>query len=169
MREVTFQQAYPMALRAAQVRSAAAVATAGLPAHEREDLEQEALMAVWRALPQYDPSRACLRTFIERVIASRFASLLRARRRQLTLVPLDGQHLVTRDGIPVVEFRNDLQRVVGSLAERDRRLTLRLMEHTPTETSRSLGIARSTVYEHLRRIRTAFVDAGLGPQKARRP
>jgi RNA polymerase sigma-70 factor (ECF subfamily) len=169
MLEAAFQQAYPMALRAARVRSAAAVATAGLPVDEREDLEQEALMGVWRALPRYDPSRASLRTFIERVIANRFASLLRARRRQPKVESLEGQYLGTRDGIPMVEFRNDLQRVVDSLPERDRRLIPCLMEYNPTEASRSLGIARSTVYERIRRIRMAFVGAGLSPQKARRP
>ncbi len=169
MPEAAFQQAYPIALRAAQVRSAACVATAGLPAAEREDLEQEALMWVWRALPHYDPSRSSLRTFIERVIANRFASLLRARRRQLRLVPLEDQHLATRDGIPMVEFRSDLQRVEGSLPECDRRLLPLLMEYNPTDASRELGIARSTVYQRIRRIRAAFADAGFGWEGARKP
>ena len=125
---------------------------------------QELLYVAWRALPRYDSSRASLRTYTERVIANRFVSLLRARRRELRLVPLEGQHLATRDGIPMVEFRNDLQRVVDSLAQRDRRLVLRLMELSPTEASRGLGIARSTVYTRIRCIRVVFQEAGLGPR-----
>jgi len=46
-----------------------------------EDLEQEALMAVRRALQCFDPSRASLRTFVECVVAARLASLMRARGR----------------------------------------------------------------------------------------
>lgn len=164
MSNTIFERAYPLAVRAAQVRSAAAVATSGVPVHDREDLEQEMVLGVWRALPRYDPSRASLRTFIERVIANRFASLLRARRRQLKVESFEGQNLGTRDGIPALEFRTDVQRVVGSLAERDRRLVLRMMAHSPTEASRSLGISRSTVYARIRRIRFVFQEAGLGPR-----
>lgn len=164
MPEAAFRQAYSIALRAARARSAVAVATAGLPVDEREDLEQEALIRMWRALPHYDPTRASLRTFMERVIANRLASLLRARRRQLRPVPLHGQCLATRDGIPMVEFRSDLRRVEGSLAKRDRRLLLLLMEYTPTEASRELGVARSTIYMSIRRIRAVLQAAGLGPR-----
>lgn len=164
VRDQIFAHAYPMARPAAGVRSAAAVALATVVPSGREDLEQEELAAVWRALPRYDPSRASLRTFVERVVAARFASLMRARRWQPSLEPLEEYHLVGLGGIPVLEFRTDFQRVSASLAERDRRLSAFPLDHSPTEASRALRISRSTVYEGIRRIRIAFADAGFGPR-----
>ena len=88
MVEATFEQAYPIAARAAKVRATAAVVSGAIPVADREDFEQEGLTACWRALPQFDPARASLRTFIERVIASRIASLVRAARRSPARVSL---------------------------------------------------------------------------------
>lgn len=162
-----FLAIYPLARRSVGVRSAAAVALASLPPTEREDLEQEALIAVWQAMPHYDASRASLRTFVERVIATRFASLMRVRRWRPTFEPVKEQHMVGLDGIPLLEFRTDFQRVSASLAERDRSLAELLVDHSPTEASRVLRVSRSTVYEGIRRIRIAFADAGFGPREGR--
>jgi RNA polymerase sigma-70 factor (ECF subfamily) len=166
--QAQFLAIYPLARRAAEVRTAAAIAWASLAPADREDWEQEALTAVWRALPRYDPSRASLRTFVERVVTTRFASLLRARRSRPKLEPLEEYHSVGLDGIPVVEFRTDFHRVSTSLAEHDRRLATLLLDHSPTEASRVLRISRSSVYDRIHRIRIAFEDAGFGP-RGRRP
>ncbi|MFN3326106.1 MAG: sigma factor [Bryobacteraceae bacterium] len=58
MPEPVFDQALHLAVRAVQVRGAAAVGTGRVAAADREDLEQEALLGLWMALRQYDPSRA---------------------------------------------------------------------------------------------------------------
>jgi DNA-directed RNA polymerase specialized sigma24 family protein len=162
-----FLAIYPLACRAANVRSAAAVAVASVAPADRKDWEQEALTAVWLALPRYDPSRASLRTFVERVITTRFASLVRARRQRPKLEPLEEHHSVGLDGIPGVEFRTDFNRVSASLAECDRWLARFLVDHSPTEASRALRVSRSTVYLGIRRIRTVFEVAGFGPQRGR--
>ena len=51
MVEATFEQAYPIAARAARVRAAAAVVSGAIPVADREDFEQEGLTACWRAPP----------------------------------------------------------------------------------------------------------------------
>lgn len=163
MPETTFQEVYPLARRAAQVRAAAAVAAGRAAAADREDLEQEALLRIWQALPRYDPSKAALGTFIERVAESRFRSLLRPRRRLVALEPLDGIHPSSADGIPVVAFRADLERILSLVGAPERRLALLLTEHTPSEAGRILGVARSTVYRRIERLRTALLAAGYGP------
>lgn len=163
-----FLAIYPLARRAAEVRTAAAVARTTVAPADREDLEQEALVAVWRALPRYDPLRASLRTFVEWVVATRFASLMRARRRQPTLEPLRDHQPLGLDGIRILEFQTDFQRVSASFSERDRSLANLLADHSPTEASRALGISRSTVYEGIRRMRIAFGDAGFQPRYPRR-
>jgi len=38
-----------------------------------------------------------------------------------------------------------------------------LIDHGPTEISRMLGIARSTVYARMARLRRAFLEAGYRP------
>jgi RNA polymerase sigma-70 factor (ECF subfamily) len=162
MPDVGFHHALPLALRAVQVRAAAAVATGRATAADRKDLEQEALLGLWMALRHYDASRASLRTFLERVADKRFATLMR-RRGSLTVERLDGHRLATPDGIPAVQFHVDFERVLAQLTEADRTLARLLIDHGPTEISRMLGIARSTVYARIARLRRAFLEAGYGP------
>lgn len=159
MREALFEQAYPLARRAVQVRAASGAMRAG----DREDFEQEALLGLWIALRRYDPSRASLRTFVERVTDNRFASLMRRRRSSLVVERLDGHWFATPDGIPAVQFQVDFERILAPLADADRTLALLLVDYRPTEISRMLGIARSTLYARMARLRRAFLKAGYGP------
>lgn len=163
MPKVTFDHALPLALRAIQVRAAAAVATGRTAATDREDLEQEALLGIWVSLKQYDPTRAGVRTFVERVAEKRFASLLRRRQTPPLIESLDGHQFPTADGIPAVQFRLDFERVMMPFADSDRALALLLLDHGPTEISKLLGVARSTVYARVARLRRAFRAAGYGP------
>jgi len=161
-------RAYPLARRAAEVRAAAAVATGSVPAHEYDDIAQELLVAVWRALPRYDATRASLRAYIERVVATQFTSLMRSRSRQPRLESTEVHQPVGLDGIPAIERRIDIERASACLPDRDRRLAALFVDHTPTEASRALRISRSTVYEGSGRIRVAFTAAGLAPRGASR-
>jgi RNA polymerase sigma factor (sigma-70 family) len=170
MPEATFQQAYPFALRAAQVRAAAAVFSGVIPLADRLDLEQEALVACWRALPRFDSARASLRTYLEVVVSSRLSSVRRAGRCQPRLQLLDDDQRHVEDGwARRIELRADVWRVLASLRASDRQVAVALLEHSPAEASRRLGVARSTIYAHIERLRIAFRAAGLGPQGARRP
>ncbi len=162
MVDTNFEPALPLALRAVQVRAAAAVAAGRAPAADREDLEQEALLGLWMALRHYDASRASLRTFIERVADKRFASVLRRRRSPVLIERLEGHRFATADGIPAVQFHVDFERVLAPLGDPDRTLARLLVDHGPTEISRVLGIARSTVYARIARLRRAFREAGYG-------
>ena len=163
MADTNFEPALPFALRAVQVRAAAAIASGRTPTADREDLEQETLLGLWMALRHYDASRASLRTFLERVADKRFASLLRRRQSPVVIDRLDGHRFATPDGIPAVQFNVDFERVLAPLGDPDRKLALLLVDHGPTEISRMLGIARSTVYARMARLRRAFREAGYGP------
>lgn len=165
----TFLHAYPMARRAGQVRAAGAVAIGAVPEADAEDLEQEGLLACWQALHLFDPRRASLRTFIERVVAARMITLHRARTCRPRYQGIeDDQFKVSNAWAVEIEFRSDVQRVLSALPDTDRQLALALIDHTPTEVTRLLGIARSTVYDRLRHIRTAFANAGFRPEGAHR-
>ena len=162
MAEATFEQAYPIAARAARVRATAAVVSGAILVADREDFEQEGLTACWRALPQFDPARASLRTFIERVIASRIASLVRAARRSPSHVPLNAAGPRPADsGADVQELYADVERLTSAFGCHDRQLILLLLEHSPAEAGRLLGIPRSTVHDRILRLRHRFVEAGF--------
>jgi len=169
MRETTFEEVHPLALRVVGARARAAVASGVVPPADREDLQQEGLMACWRALPHFNPTRASLRTFIERVVSARMVSLHRARLCRLRFEPLDTDRYSSGcAGAQQIDLRSDVGRVLDTLRVADQQLACALIEHTPTEASRFLGMARSTVYERMRHLRTAFADAGLQPRIARR-
>lgn len=169
MGDVSFEEAYPLALRAARVRAISSVLRGELPASDREDLEQEGIYAFWRALPQFKLERAGLRTFCETVISSHLASLDRARRSRPHLVQLGKGHDQGDNGFDAeLELRADVQSVLDALTNLDRRIALSLMDHSAAETSRLLHIGRSTVYRRIRRLRAAFAQAGLQPEGASR-
>ena len=161
MREVVFERAYPLALRSAQVRSAAAVVSGAVLVTDRADLEQEALTRIWRALSKYDPARAGLRTFIEVVVRRQFTSMLRSHRRRPRLESLDEQHVVGDGGIHETELRTDLRRVLADVSSFDRSVAFCLTECSAVETSRGMGVSRAAVYRAIGRLRVAFRAAGF--------
>jgi RNA polymerase sigma factor (sigma-70 family) len=169
MLEATFQQAYPLALRAAQSRATAAVRSGSANGADRDDLQQEGLTASWRALPQFDPSRASLRTFIERVVGSRLASFARSARQLPPHVPIEAARMqpVAPDS-GQLDFNADLRRIASTLQSADRQLIFVLLEYSPAEASRLLGISRSTLYTRIARLRPHFAAAGYAPDGGRR-
>lgn len=156
-----FLSIYPLARRAAQVRAASRVASGAVFQADREDLSQEGLLACWRALRHFDPTRASLPTFLDRVVANRVASVIRSSRTPVML-SLDAADVCTVGfGLGQIHLELDVARVIQRLSRDDRNLAVTLMEHTPTETSRRLGLSRSTVYSRIARLRSSFIAAGF--------
>lgn len=169
MVDSTFRKAYAIALRAARARAFSAVASGAIPVADREDLEQEGVVACFRALPRFDPRRASLRTFIERVVATRLASVIRRTRRNSPLVAVDALFrfpVIGEDGRR--EVRLSIDGVLASLREDDRELVGLLLEVSPAEASRELGIPRSTIHDRIQLLRHRFTQAGLDI-RVRRP
>jgi len=150
------------------VRATAAVVSGAIPAADLEDFEQEGLTACWLALPKFNPARASLRTFVERVVASRIASLVRAARRSPSHVPLNAAGPQPVDsGADLQELYADVARLSSAFGSHDRQLILLLLEHSPAEAGRMLGLPHSTVHDRIRRLRHRFVAAGLVPSGGR--
>lgn len=166
MAEPTFERAYPIALRAAQVRATAAVLCGLIPASEREDFEQEGLIACWRALPKYDPGRASLRTFVERVVAARLASVVRKARRAPESLPLSAASRVLATGAHAsIDEQADLDRRLARLSDADEQLVRLLMEHAPGDAGRLMGLSRSTVHTRIVRLRQQLAIDGLDSRR----
>jgi RNA polymerase sigma factor (sigma-70 family) len=161
--DILFLTAYPLARRAAQVRARAAVRGGALARYEAEDLEQELLIACWRAISRYNPERASLRTFLEHVAASRRASVLRSRpvRKRHSLGAVERS--VAHSGTAALDLRADVARVIASLGAEDQQFARLLMLHSPSEVSRMLRVGRSTVYKRIAKLQIEFTNAGLRP------
>lgn len=140
MTAATFQEAYPLAVRAVQGRLTTAV-RAGWPSADLRDLEQEALLRVWQALLQYDPTRSGLRTFTEMVVATRMASMLRVYRSRPQLDSLD-EGFLSDDWPGEMDRRTDVNRVLAAVDPFDRSVAFTLAELTVADASRQLGISR---------------------------
>lgn len=157
-----FLKAYPLAQRAAGVRSAAAVGVLSASGIDREDLVQELLLAVWVALAHFDPLRASLGTYIERVIASKTSSAIRRRRTQKR-TRLDS---VAPTSVPVhmpvtVELRVEVRRALRTLSLADQKMARLLLHYKPTEIARESGISRAAVYRSKDRIEATLQRFGL--------
>jgi RNA polymerase sigma factor (sigma-70 family) len=157
-----FMAIFPLARRIAGVRSALTSPKMPAVVMDREDAQQEVLTAIWVALPRYDPARGCLRTFLEHVAAARLASLLRKSRRQPRFEGIDIDQLLAPDPTQTLELRIDIRCVFALLSVPDRELAALLMDCSTAETGRILGVARSSVYAGISRLRGAFRTAGFG-------
>jgi RNA polymerase sigma-70 factor (ECF subfamily) len=76
---------------------------AGFSRSDRDDLEQDLWAALLAQADRFDPSRACLNTFADRVVNSAAAMILRDRQRQKRADGLQAQSLnapLGRDGQP---------------------------------------------------------------------
>lgn len=165
-----FEQSSSATHRLAAVRAAATTVSYQLPSDVRQDLEQEALLELWRKRPAYDPRRGSWRTFCERVVANKMTSIVRRMRSersgQFREDPLDK---VVGIAAPdrSLDLRSDVSRVLTGVSRFDRRVALCLICFTAIETSHNLGVSRATVYRAIERLRTAFVDAGLANDRQR--
>jgi RNA polymerase sigma factor (sigma-70 family) len=155
--EKLFLEVYPLVRRAANVRASAAFRALGAAGLDREDLVQEITLAVWLNLERFDPLRASLPTFVERVSATKVASILRrgnAQKRAKT-------GFDTPDVSPLrmgftVELRVDVRRALGMLNRVDQKIALLRLHFKPTEIARILSCSRTSVYRSLERIRRAL-------------
>ena len=136
----------------------------------------------------FDPAAAHWKSFVTTVIERQTATLVRDRRaakrdrrRVTTLhVLIDGddgpleftqtiasdEHLNRTDwwrrsDAERAELALDLDEVLAALPEDLRDLAVRLMDASPSQVARDLGVPRSTLQRRMERLRRHFEDAGL--------
>lgn len=152
--------------------------TGGVPGMDLEDLEQDLALDLWRRLPAYDPQRASLPTFADRVLNNRAATLtaasarIAAERRAVSLDAHDelgdtavaglvGIHSALLDD-EAIALHLDVARFIDRLTPAQRRVCIILMQPSVAGAARALGMHRSTVYEMRERLRRLATEAGLG-------
>lgn len=164
MAEGIFEQSFSATCRLAAVHAATIARLYQLPSDSRQDLEQEALLELWRKRPAYDPRRGSWRTFSERVVANRMTSLVRrlgsgksGHFREEPIANLHGLAAPTDHA----DLRTDVLRILARASTFDRNVALNLVDHSAIETSQRLRVSRATVYRAIGRLRDAFTTAGL--------
>jgi len=163
-----FEQSYSALAKIAGVHAARTVRRHGLPEDARFDLQQDAVLELWRKRRSFDARRAGWPSFSERVVANHLRSQMRslfAARRGLRLeLPLDERKYYRAIPDPQLELRIDVERVLAGVSRFDRAVAVALTDLSVSEASRFLGVSRSTVYEAIERLRVRFGRAGLRPR-----
>jgi RNA polymerase sigma-70 factor (ECF subfamily) len=156
-------------------KSRAMVGHYGFTCADRDDIEQELRIDLLRRFKHYDPSKASIITFSDRLITHRLADLIAERqaecrdwRQEVHLSdPLPGtvgDEPVTLEDILAADFsghaaadlRMDTRRILAGLPPVCRALCLKLQESSIVEISEGTGIPVSTLYDMRRRIRAHF-------------
>ena len=144
--------------------------------HDEEDVRQELIAELCSAEPRFDPSLASRKTFICRVLtraAAYIARSIRSRRQgygrpmvslsALQAARAEQLHASQRDdpaqGVPLWI---DLERGLGRLDAKQRKLAEDLKSQTPREIAAESGVHRSTVYRAIAGIREEMSGLGLG-------
>ena len=160
----------------------------GYSPDDRDDLQQDLWLDAFVRSRKFDPTRASRRTFVNRIVANRAATLIEARTagcrdyRACTRsldepagqdgTTLFGDSLCTDDyesrmgrnpisSVHHSELRADVERVIALLPQHLADVARLLMSKTVVQAARQLKVSRSGLYRRLAEIREVFAAAGL--------
>lgn len=158
----------------------------GLPAQEREDVQQELLADFLARLPAFDAARGELAAFARVCFRHRAARIARDVQRERagrhplslddalpggdgltlgdTLGEADGYAAwcgQPTDAIAALERRLDLERAAADLDPEDHPLCAALAEHTPHALGEQRTMPRMRIYRRLRELRLRLLAAGI--------
>ena len=158
---------------------------------DRDDLEQELVLHLLKQADRFDPRRAGIRTFIDRVVDARVAEILRHRHRQKrapgytaqsldanaaddlaggsfiseSITEADQRRRLGQSSCEAQEHQDntmDVADAVAQLSPELRALCQHLMGGTSASVARDLGISRRQVRKGVERIREHFESLDLG-------
>lgn len=177
------------AVRVVTYRANNLVGKVGYTLDDLEDIEQELMLDLIERMEKYDPTRAKLTTFIDRVVNHKIYDLVQKklierkdiRRQTISLdkpvsrtdsdsLPL--HELISSDdfntqwgfedrpSVDMQDLRIDIRQMLQKLTSRDRHLLSLLMQMTLTEAARELGLPRTTLQYHLQKLCAVLVELG---------
>jgi RNA polymerase sigma factor (sigma-70 family) len=159
------------------------IGKAGFRPADREDIEQELALRVWRSFPNFNPEAGCSAAFVATVLGRAANSLLRLRNsrkrgngRQHRSLAIG--HKSMADGFACdamshsicssesshedkVDLAHDVAAVMAQLPAQLRKLAERLKHDNIASIARHDSVSRSTIYARLAELRRAFVAADL--------
>ena len=157
------------------------IGKAGFTSADCEDIEQELALDLLARLENYDPKKSKRNSFMARVVEHRISTLLEERHAacrdwRLCRESLDdpewqereeGTSRIENQPDPTTPTRDDLalemdlRNAVENLPPDLRDLWERLLHSNIHRVAREIGIPRTTLYYHLKRLRAALREAGL--------
>ena len=157
-------------------------ATAGFRWDDFGDLRQELLLDCLRRSPKFDAARGEWGGFVRGVMRNQAATLIVRRHRRARHEVLAGDLVdpdseagestvfegVCKSDVTALHLSIDVRRVLRKLPVRLQRLACLLAELPVNEVCLVTGKSRSRIYQMIRQLRTAFVQAGLTPGALRK-
>lgn len=164
------------------------VGRAGFKKQDRLDLEQELARCVHARLQAFDDDRGDIESFVQTIAQSCAANILRDRRAgkraaghvvslnaiakriegatELAATVSKAEHDARRGRQPrsaeeLAQLACDVAAVVAELSPALRDFATRLSTESLAQVARDLGMARTTVYKHVRALRRVFERKGL--------
>ena len=160
----------------------------GFSADDREDIEQDLVVAILEAAPSWDAGRGSRNTYDNRIVLRKIATIIRHRKRQRrdyrrNVASLhdaardeDGASVTVGDmmtddadrrgskssGNPDrIDLAVDLRQAVGRLEPELRRLCALLTTGTKAAAAEAIGVSKPTVFKRRDAIRQRFCELGL--------
>ncbi|MHB1000794.1 MAG: sigma factor [Armatimonadota bacterium] len=156
-----------------------------------EDIEADLAIHLWQHLPQYDPSKGSIKTFINFVLDNKIRTMVRTRVSARYDVRMHDSSLdesvtsetgetifrgeaidaedylmsigsLSRTALELAELRVDIHRIVSQLPQDMQDLCMQLSLENIRNASATTGIPRHKVYELIKRLRYLFDEDGLG-------
>jgi RNA polymerase sigma-70 factor (ECF subfamily) len=160
----------------------------GFSRSDRDDLEHDLSLHLLRKAHKFDPARASIETFADRVVNNAVRMILRERRRKCrsgggptssidtTTVIIDGAPVPLRELLSDADrarrtlrephdeqTSDDVRTVLAGLPDGLRKIAEAIMATEDlSEAADAAGVARSTLYARMKQLRQRFEDAGLG-------
>lgn len=169
------------------IRAARLAHAGAAPGLDTEDIAQELREEVLRRAEQFDPTRACFDTFVDRIIKNRIADLARqsqaakaSRKTQSFETPILGEN--GEEGLTLADIlseaspthgvddfaakhgaglKSDVAKFLASLCPSSRCIAITVSQGSVSDAARILGLHRSTIYERLSAIRKVAMAMGL--------
>ncbi len=176
MGSVSFEQAFPVARDLAQRKAVRIIGRCGLTRDDHEDVASQLVATFYARFDRFDENRASVQTFASRVMDKELNSILRhrlasCRRRTEEVESLpesgdipDAGSAGAPDAVDRRHFWIDVERALAPLPAVLRQTALALCSYTPSELSRLPGQTHTVIYRRIRRLRSALVAAGIGPE-----
>jgi DNA-directed RNA polymerase specialized sigma24 family protein len=163
----------PYLLQQTALRASLLQTSFGFAADDWEDLRQELALDCLRRLPWFDRSRGNWQGFVRGTVRHHACVLAsrQIRRPAVEPLPSDGEseanEVPSEDFWPLLELGLDTERVLAGLPEDLRRLAHYLAEMPVSAVRRRTGLSAAQINQNIRRIRAAFVSAGIQPRVRR--
>lgn len=176
----------PYILGQASCRASVLVANGGFSRDDWEDLRQEMVLDCLERTPRFNPERGDWRAFVRGIIRNHSFVLASQESRRVRCEALsaadeesgddddlereifqDSCEPAPDDPAAALAVSADVQRVVASLPENLRVLASDLTEMTVAEIAAKRGRSTQWIYQLIKKLRQAFVQAGVTPESMR--